>query len=62
MFDRKAFEEERSAQRTRQHTNLDLQKHALSAFEASDRENYSYQFNWMGMPIIQAPEAIVMVK
>lgn len=62
MFDRKAFEEERSAQRTRQHTNLDLQKHALSAFEASDRENYSYQFNWMGMPIIQAPEDIVMVQ
>jgi cephalosporin hydroxylase len=62
MFDRAAFEKDRIHNRAGQSANQNLQKQALEAFEAADRANYPYQFNWMGMPIIQAPEDIVMVQ
>ncbi|NRB18915.1 MAG: cephalosporin hydroxylase family protein [Rhodobacteraceae bacterium] len=44
------------------HANTDLQDSALSFLRASAGAEYSYNFHWMGRPIIQYPQDIVAMQ
>ena len=62
MFDREAFDQDKSA--LIQHLGLDeeLQSLALDFVNRSNKVRYAYVWNWFGLPIIQMPEDIVKVQ
>lgn len=61
-FDRKAFEEEKILFLEKQNKNEELQELALKFITEADKVNYEYQWTWLGMPIIQMPEDIVLFQ
>ena len=62
MFDRKSFEEEKSIEIQNAKTDPELLKKARDFLVQSDKHKYGYYWNWLGLPIIQMPEDIVLTQ
>lgn len=62
MDDRDEFEQTRRADASRMSTDASLAELATQLFAASDAYNYSYQWNWLGLPIIQLPADMVALQ
>jgi cephalosporin hydroxylase len=62
LDDRKEFEESKRVNATAMATDVDLQERALGVFRESDKHDWSYQWNWLGVPIIQVPPDIVATQ
>lgn len=60
--DRKAFLDERRARLGSMPANGDLQEKARAFYFASGVAKYSYNFDWLGLPIIQYPQDIVAMQ
>lgn len=60
--DRTDFENARRADAAEMATDLSLQKAASELFAKSDNYNYSYLWNWLGLPIIQVPADVVALQ
>lgn len=60
-FNREQFEIEKKQHAEAQSKDADLHKVALDFLTKADRHNYEYQWTWMGMPIIQMPEDIMLI-
>lgn len=58
----KQFEEERKELITSNANNEELRKSASVFLEKSAALNYSYNFSWMGRPIIQYPQDMVALQ
>lgn len=58
----KAFEKEREELIDSYQNNQELQHTAHQFLEKSAEVNYSYNFSWMGRPIIQYPQDIVAMQ
>lgn len=56
------FEDEVAARVVANGTNSALQADAKTLMESSFRAGYSYNFSWMGRPIIQYPQDIVAMQ
>src|SRR5690348_14681800 len=57
-----AFEAERRAGIERMGADAQLREVALDWVTASARHLYTYNFKWLGRPIIQRPEDIVAIQ
>ena len=62
MFDRAAFDAEISAEIQRSRENPNLLEVARKFVTISDQYKYGYFWSWMGLPIIQMPEDIVLTQ
>jgi len=62
MFDREEFEKTRRESAAKQADDADLADVARDFIIGSDRHGYGYQWNWLGLPIIQMPSDIVAVQ
>jgi cephalosporin hydroxylase len=60
--DRVEFEADKRAQATAMATDLELGRRARDLVIDSDRYAYSYQWTWLGLPIIQMPPDIVALQ
>lgn len=60
--DRAAFQAERAAGLARMADDREFAALSRSWFDASARRRYSYQFDWLGLPIIQYPQDIVAMQ
>jgi cephalosporin hydroxylase len=58
----KIFEEERNKRIEDQGKNTDLKSASEKFINESIRSNYSYNFSWMGRPIIQYPQDMVVMQ
>jgi cephalosporin hydroxylase len=58
----KPFDEEVAERVARNGRNRNLQKHARAFIEASTAPKYSYNFSWLGRPIIQYPQDIIAMQ
>lgn len=58
----KLFEEERKERIVRNGRNNELIKAAKQFNYVSNRDQYSYNFSWMGRPIIQYPQDIIAMQ
>lgn len=58
----KAFQEERAELINSYGTNEELKAAAQRFNEVSNRDRYSYNFSWMGRPIIQYPQDMVKMQ
>ena len=56
------FQEEVIARIHENKKNIDLQKAAIAFTEASTKPKYSYNFSWLGRPIIQYPQDMVAMQ
>lgn len=56
------FTEERRREAAAMHGDSDLRRLARNWFDKSYQYRYSYNFTWLGRPIIQYPEDIVAVQ
>ena len=61
-FNRKQFEIEKKQHAEAQAKDVELKNVALDFLTKADRHNYEYQWTWMGMPIIQMPEDIMLIQ
>ncbi len=59
MFDRPEFEKSKRQFARKMANRSDLKELARELFIQSDQQNYAYQWNWLGVPIIQVPADIV---
>src|SRR5688500_20407185 len=57
-----AFEKERLARIQENNKNKSLIESAESFNSASNKAKYSYNFSWMGRPIIQYPQDIIAMQ
>lgn len=62
MFDREAFDQDKSVIIKHLGANENLQNLALDFVNRSNKVRYAYVWNWFGLPIIQMPEDIVKVQ
>jgi len=62
MFDRAAFEIEKEQDIARAKADQSLRNMGLEFVELSDKYKYGYNWTWMGLPIIQMPEDIVLTQ
>ena len=62
MFDRESFEVEKSAEIERAIADPQLLQKARDFLIHSDRYKYGYYWTWLGLPIIQMPEDIVITQ
>jgi cephalosporin hydroxylase len=62
MFDRKAFELEKSTEIGKLRSDRDLLSQGIKFVENSDKYKYGYYWTWMDLPIIQMPEDIVLTQ
>ena len=60
MFDRESFEVEKSAEIERAIADPQLLQKARDFLIHSDRYKYGYYWTWLGLPIIQMPEDIIL--
>ncbi|MFQ5785986.1 MAG: cephalosporin hydroxylase family protein [Alphaproteobacteria bacterium] len=60
--DRAAFERQRRAAAARMAEDKELRALAREVTIRADRYDYSYQWNWLGLPIIQMPGDIVATQ
>lgn len=59
MNDHQEFENQRIIETKKQGSDKDFVKASRNWIEQSIRHNYSYHFDWLGMPIIQYPQDII---
>jgi len=62
VFDRESFEVEKSAEIERAIADPQLLQKARDFLIHSDRYKYGYYWTWLGLPIIQMPEDIVLTQ
>lgn len=62
MFIRDEFETERNDQIQSLIDDEELNKLSKTIIEKSDKYKYGYYWNWLGLPIIQMPEDIVLTQ
>ncbi len=62
MFDRKKFDQEKEVNIKKNYENKGLHDAALNFVTVSDKLNYAYNWTWLGIPIIQMPEDIVLAQ
>lgn len=60
--DRAAFEREKREAASRMAADKELAKAALAVNTAADRHDWSYQWSWLGLPVIQLPPDIVALQ
>jgi cephalosporin hydroxylase len=60
--DRAAFERERREAAARMAADAELAAAALDVNAAADRHDWSYQWSWLGVPVIQLPTDIVALQ
>src|SRR2546430_16736298 len=60
--DRAAFEQERRKAAERMAADEELADAALGVNAAADRHDWSYQWSWLGLPVIQLPPGIVALQ
>lgn len=60
--DRAAFEQQRHADATAIGEDAALRAAARGVLADADRHQWTYQWSWLGVPVIQAPEDIVTVQ
>lgn len=60
--DREEFQRYRREKATQMGADEDLQERALEVTIRSDRYDYSYMWDWLGLPIIQMPTDIVVMQ
>ena len=62
MSDIKKFNIEKIERVKKYNVRSKIFKSALSFYSISSKEKYTYNFNWLGMPIIQFPQDILTVQ
>jgi cephalosporin hydroxylase len=62
MFDRKKFDQEKLDSISKAKADSKLIQKGLEFVEYSDKHRYGYNWTWMGLPIIQMPEDIVLTQ
>lgn len=62
MFNREEFEATKLKNAEAQHKDLILRKLALDIVVESDKYGYGYQWTWLGLPIIQMPEDVLVTQ
>ena len=62
MFDRDAFEHTKQSNAQRQAADVGLRRLALQIINDSDRFAYGYNWTWLGVPMIQMPEDVVVAQ
>lgn len=62
MFDREAFENEKAQEIQKALADPELLRKGRDFLVHSDRYKYGYYWTWMGLPIIQMPEDIVLTQ
>ncbi len=62
MDDRKEFKQQVAQEIQNMHTNQELHTATNTWIQASLKDNYSYHFNWMGVPIIQYPQDMMAMQ
>jgi cephalosporin hydroxylase len=62
MFDREAFDTERALEIAKARQDDSLIKLGREFVIESDKHKYGYYWDWMGLPIIQMPEDIVITQ
>src|SRR5438046_10553679 len=60
--DRAAFEQERRKAAERMAADEELADAALGVNAAAERHDWSYQWSWLGLPVIQMPPDIVALQ
>jgi cephalosporin hydroxylase len=60
--DRVRFEEERREAAARMAADEELAREALALNVSADRHDWSYQWSWLGLPVIQMPPDIVVLQ
>ena len=60
--DRAQFEQDKQAAALRMAEDSALQRRALDVLIQSDQHNWSYQWSWLGLPIIQMPPDVIAVQ
>jgi len=60
--DSAAFERAKRADVARMTGDVDLRTAATSVVVQADKYNWTYQWSWLGLPIIQMPEDIVVLQ
>lgn len=60
--DRAQFERDRRRMAAEMAQDADLRRKALGVVVESDRHGWSYQWNWLGLPIIQMPPDVIAVQ
>ena len=58
----KVFEEERKIEIEQMGKDKDFCQESARWFEASVKQRYSYNFKWLGRPIIQYPQDMVAIQ
>jgi cephalosporin hydroxylase len=61
-FDREQFERDKLSFLSRQDEDEVLRASAVDLITKMDRHNYEYQWTWLGLPMIQMPEDIVLAQ
>ena len=62
MFDRTQFDLEKKQNISKAFQDPELHQQALQFITKSDQHKYAYNWTWMGLPIIQMPEDIVLIQ
>ncbi|MGF1610059.1 MAG: cephalosporin hydroxylase family protein [Kiloniellales bacterium] len=62
MFDREQFEKDKRANAASQAADEALCRLALDFLVQSDRHHYGYQWTWLGLPIVQMPQDILVTQ
>ncbi len=62
MFDRNEFDAKKLRDAGEMSRNDKLRKQALDLIVESDKHGYGYQWTWLGLPIIQLPQDIVVTQ
>lgn len=62
MFDRAEFEARKMRKRAELGKDKNLQKQALEFVANADKYDYAYMQSWLGLPIIQLPEDILITQ
>lgn len=62
MFDREQFEKDKRANAASQAADVALRRLALDFLVQSDRHHYGYQWTWLGLPVVQMPQDILVTQ
>tara|TARA_X000000950_G_C13856010_1_gene636565 strand:+ start:165 stop:932 length:768 start_codon:yes stop_codon:yes gene_type:complete len=62
MSDLKKFSQECKKRINKFNNQSKIFKKALEFFEISHKEKYTYNFNWLGVPVIQFPQDILLMQ
>jgi len=62
MDDTKEFQDLKAASAQHMREDYELQRLATDVMVRADRHNYGFQWTWLGLPIIQIPQDIVVLQ